>query len=89
MLLTIDTTLVPARLTMVVKAIMMPPKITAFAGTSYVPVPSPTNWNPDQMDGSTNCHARATAAVETVKARVRLIPASQEVIGFAICLDQL
>ena len=33
--------------------------------------------------------ASATAAVDTVNASVRLIPATQEVIGLAICFVQL
>ena len=44
----------PRALITVVKTISTVPRITALTAKSYLPVPSPKNWNADQICGSVN-----------------------------------
>ena len=65
----------------------MRPRITAFSAKSYLPVPSPTNWNVEEIWGRMICHAIATAATVTIDAISMIQPANQDTTWLEICFD--
>ncbi|AIA07131.1 hypothetical protein DC74_6697 [Streptomyces noursei] len=79
----------PKALTRVVKAIRTAPRRTALAAASVLPVPSPTNWNHDEICGSVTWYASATAASDTMDAVSIIQPPSQPTCGPPSCFAQL
>src|SRR3954453_2944075 len=81
--------LTPNALTRVVNRISTAARTTALVATSYLPVPSPTNWKKDGTCGSVNREASATGEMHTMEAMNIIQPASQPRCGLPTLLDQL
>lgn len=80
--------LTPKAFTRVVKVMRMVPSTTAFSAAD-LPVPSPMNWNQDEICGSVTWYASATADSDTMVAVTIIQPPSQPMCGPPSFLDQL
>ena len=88
----LDITLTPAMLMIVVKTIMIMPRMIAFSAKSLLYRFSelaglPTSWNFVLTWGSTICHARATAGTVITCAHMYIQPVFQAQSRLATCFD--
>lgn len=81
--------LTPNAFTSVENRISTLPSSTALAAWSFLPVPSPTNWNQSSICGSVIWYASATADSVTMVAVIIIHPPSQPTCGPPIFLAQL
>lgn len=81
--------LTPNAFTSVENRISTLPSSTAFAAWSFLPLPSPTNWNQSSICGSVIWYASATADRVTMVAVIIIHPPSQPTCGPPIFLAQL
>jgi hypothetical protein len=89
MLLILVISFTPNALMRVEMVIIMVASTTPFIAKSYGPVPSPTNWKPDQSCGSVICRASATDPNAMMEDRSSSQPASQDEVPEASRLAQL
>ncbi len=79
----------PKALMRVEMVIMIVARTTPFMAKSKGPVPSPTNWKPDQSCGRVICSASATEPKAMMEESSRSQPASQDDVPEASRLAQL